>query len=138
MWSPNIKIRAAENENSKRNCNFRDSYSLRGGGNHVFANMLAGRNTRLDPEDLGLRSDSAFTGIFIEHLVHARCCDTLKQRGSSRVGPNGAGTFESHVKSNQDFASCYLSDLGQVIYLSEPLFPLHEMRGAKGRTLSHP
>lgn len=54
---------------------------------NVFTKMLAGKkNTRLDRKGLVcVLFDSTFTGMFTEHLVHTRCCDTLNQRGSSRV-----------------------------------------------------
>lgn len=78
-------MRAAENKDLERNCSFWDSYSLCGEENDVFTKMLAEINNRLDPEELGLSSYSAFTKVFIEQLVHARYWDTLSQRGSTRV-----------------------------------------------------
>ena len=61
------------------------SLGVGGGGNDVLTKTLTGMNNRLNPEEWCLSSYTALTELFIEHLVHARCQDTLNQRGSTCI-----------------------------------------------------
>ena len=91
-------------------------------GNDVPTKTLTGMNNRLNPEEQGLSFYIALTELFIEHLVHARCWDTLNQRCSTCIIKEMGHLSHTHIKFNRGLASCWLCDLGQASELSKPPF----------------